>query len=544
VNETLVSGGGIYPFDWGIDAYGRENRLTYPGGAVVDYSPNALGQPTQVSGYASAVSYHPGGAVAGYTLANGVVHSVEQNLRGLPRQWRDSGVAHDRYEYDANANVTAIADLQEGVGGRTLGYDGLDRLTSAAGVWGAASYQYDTLDNLRSSSVGGRTLVHHLDEATQRLTALSGSRDLTLQYDANGNLTRRGAQTFEFDIGNRLRSAPGVAGYGYDGLGRRTRVAYADGTVRLQAYSRAGRLLLGEQGGQGQTRYIYLGSRLIAETNSQTGTRYSHTDVLGSPVAYSGAGGQVLQRTRYEPYGATAAGTEPQGIGFTGHVNDPDTGLVYMQQRYYDPLAGRFLSVDPVTTDAKTGGHFNRYVYAENNPYKYVDPDGRAIETGWDAANVFMGAMSFMGNMATGNYVGAVADAVGIAIDATATAVPGMPGGAATALRAARAAEKVSAAASKAVKATAPYKRPSGATTAAQRASVQGRPCVKCGATTETQVAGHKEALVKEHYETGGIDKQKMRSTDAVQPECPTCSAREGAEMSRYSQEMKKELAK
>ncbi len=49
-----------------------------------------------------------------------------------------------------------------------------------------------------------------------------------------------------------------------------------------------------------------------------------------------------------------------------------------MQQRYYDPVAGRFLSVDPVTTDAKTGDSFNRYVYAENNPYTFVDPDGRA----------------------------------------------------------------------------------------------------------------------------------------------------------------------
>jgi hypothetical protein len=48
-----------------------------------------------------------------------------------------------------------------------------------------------------------------------------------------------------------------------------------------------------------------------------------------------------------------------------------------MQQRYYDPIAGRFLSVDPVTTDAKTGDHFGRYVYAYNNPYKYVDPDGQ-----------------------------------------------------------------------------------------------------------------------------------------------------------------------
>jgi RHS repeat-associated protein len=38
---------------------------------------------------------------------------------------------------------------------------------------------------------------------------------------------------------------------------------------------------------------------------------------------------------------------------------------------------GRFLSIDPVVTDANTGGSFNRYAYASNSPYKYVDPDGR-----------------------------------------------------------------------------------------------------------------------------------------------------------------------
>ena len=48
-----------------------------------------------------------------------------------------------------------------------------------------------------------------------------------------------------------------------------------------------------------------------------------------------------------------------------------------MQQRYYDPIAGRFLSVDPVTTDTKTGDSFNRYLYGNNNPYSFVDPDGR-----------------------------------------------------------------------------------------------------------------------------------------------------------------------
>jgi len=46
-------------------------------------------------------------------------------------------------------------------------------------------------------------------------------------------------------------------------------------------------------------------------------------------------------------------------------------------QRYYDPGIGRFLSVDPVTANSGTGANFNRYWYANNNPYKFTDPDGR-----------------------------------------------------------------------------------------------------------------------------------------------------------------------
>lgn len=49
-----------------------------------------------------------------------------------------------------------------------------------------------------------------------------------------------------------------------------------------------------------------------------------------------------------------------------------------MQQRYYDPGIGRFLSVDPVTALSNPVGMFNRYKYAANNPYRFIDPDGRA----------------------------------------------------------------------------------------------------------------------------------------------------------------------
>jgi RHS repeat-associated protein len=48
----------------------------------------------------------------------------------------------------------------------------------------------------------------------------------------------------------------------------------------------------------------------------------------------------------------------------------------YMQRRYYDPIASRFLSMDPVSTDAGSGASFNRYAYVNNNPYKYTDPNG------------------------------------------------------------------------------------------------------------------------------------------------------------------------
>jgi RHS repeat-associated protein len=89
---------------------------------------------------------------------------------------------------------------------------------------------------------------------------------------------------------------------------------------------------------------------------------------------------------------------------------------------------------------------------------------------------------------------------------------------------------------------TVPYKRPSGATTKAQRQSVQGQPCVDCGQTTSRQFADHKKPLVKEYYETGTIDKEKMRSLDAVQPQCQSCSGKQGAELKSYSQDKKEEL--
>ncbi|MGS0998314.1 RHS repeat-associated core domain-containing protein [Rhodanobacter sp. UC4451_H18] len=58
-------------------------------------------------------------------------------------------------------------------------------------------------------------------------------------------------------------------------------------------------------------------------------------------------------------------------------MNDPDTGLVYMQARYYDPAVGRFLSVDPVGPSPGNTFNFTRYDYANANPINRTDPTGR-----------------------------------------------------------------------------------------------------------------------------------------------------------------------
>ncbi|WOS39488.1 RHS repeat-associated core domain-containing protein [Xanthomonas rydalmerensis] len=118
-------------------------------------------------------------------------------------------------------------------------------------------------------------------------------------------------------------------------------------------------------------------SLFVAFGVSAQTVRYIHTDGLGSVVLVTDKDRNVLERREYEPYGSVVSQPVMDGPGYTGHVMDAATGLTYMQQRYYDPAIGLFLSVDPVAPQKSDFRHFNRYVYAFGNPYLFSDPDGR-----------------------------------------------------------------------------------------------------------------------------------------------------------------------
>ena len=400
----------LRPYEWaigyGYDQNGNLAAQTYPTGLALTFAPNALGQATQVGTaptsttlgtYATGVSYHPNGAIKQFTYGNGIAHTMAQNARQLPAESVDgANVMNYSYRYDANANVDHIADHVTGTPTsqhRYMVYDGLDRLTRAGSAMFGGShwldYTYDAVDNIRSvTHIGVREHTYWYD-AKNHLTnvqAPGGVSVAGLGYDDQGNLNNKNGQSYTFDYGNRLRRVPGKERYRYDSLGRRSESISDDGSLHVFQYSQAGQPLFSSKvsaaGVQTTHENVYLSGSLIATidhnwpSNTVIATKYQHTDALGSPVAVTNTSGTVIERTNYEPYGSPINKTV-DGIGYTGHVMDGATGLTYMQQRYYDPTLGRFLSIDPISSSSETGDGFNRYWYSNNSPYTFVDPDGR-----------------------------------------------------------------------------------------------------------------------------------------------------------------------
>jgi RHS repeat-associated protein len=106
---------------------------------------------------------------------------------------------------------------------------------------------------------------------------------------------------------------------------------------------------------------------------------YIHSNGQGTPVAASDELGNLEWRAEYYPFGGEYSQTEirrENNIGYSGKALDEEIGLIYFGARYYDPQVGRFTSIDPAKVTAQNYYSFNRYSYVNNNPYKYVDPNG------------------------------------------------------------------------------------------------------------------------------------------------------------------------
>jgi RHS repeat-associated protein len=143
------------------------------------------------------------------------------------------------------------------------------------------------------------------------------------------------------------------------------------------------------------TNYIWLGDTLLATIDQKlynsaaTGspiTRYIHPDHLGSTNAVTDQNGNLVQLLDYYPYGATrvASTTYPtnEKRQYIGQYSDTNTGLSYLNARYYNSQQGQFVSQDPTFWSSKQNlkdpQSFNAYSYAEDNPVTLKDPLGLA----------------------------------------------------------------------------------------------------------------------------------------------------------------------
>ena len=192
-----------------------------------------------------------------------------------------------------------------------------------------------------------------------------------LQWKRGRQLEQFGSASFTYDAGGvrQSKTANGVTTSYFTEGNRIHKEERSDGKTLIYAYDESGIASI-----------TYNGTLYYVQKNFQ-----------GDIVALVNQSGDVVAKYVYDAWGngkvCNASGTENTSSSFIGNINpfryrgyyyDVETGLYYLQTRYYDPQAGRFLSPDSVDYIAPDLiGGLNLYAYCNNNPVMYSDPTGQ-----------------------------------------------------------------------------------------------------------------------------------------------------------------------
>ncbi|TGK07513.1 type IV secretion protein Rhs [Leptospira semungkisensis] len=164
-------------------------------------------------------------------LGNGVKTDItfdplQQRLVGL-KTGIDSSVYQDnQYSYDASGNYQAIADKKNPVRNQNFMYDTIDRLSSAAGVYGSETYQYS--DSGKLLQKGNITYTYGDPSHKNAVTQVNNNGTIyTYAYDASGNVVNRNGNAFSYNPFQKLKSMQTDGGdtvtFDYDFTGTRIR---------------------------------------------------------------------------------------------------------------------------------------------------------------------------------------------------------------------------------------------------------------------------------------------------------------------------------
>jgi RHS repeat-associated protein len=345
------------------------------------------------------------------------------------------------YQWDNAGNLTQRQDVSQALT-ETFTLDALDRIQSSTlNGAGTLAVAYDASGNITGrSDVGGYT---YGDPAHPHAVTAAGSHTYT--YDANGNqVTRDGASQAWASFNLPVLLAQPIGGttyqsqfsYGPDHQRWKQVATYSNGT---ETTLYVGGLLEKESStSTGRTYWRHYvatpsGVTIVVSRNSDgsTTTSYLLTDHLGSSDAVLDAAGNVVARESFTAFGARRGGDWSSGStpgwagiantsrhGYTGHEHLDNLALIHMNGRVYDPLAGRFMSVDPVVGDLGDSQALNPYAYVGNRPLTFTDPSGYDVVCGGACVAVAVSVVNTLGNFIMGDSKRYVPPA---------TALPGRP---------------------------------------------------------------------------------------------------------------------
>jgi RHS repeat-associated protein len=378
---------GTSSVQYAYDPVGNRSSLTYPDKSALTFAYDADNRLSGVTDWLArntSYAYDPASNLTGIAFPNTATsalnYDASNRLTGISDSANSVAYRVLAYALDGVGNRAAVID---GGAATNYTYDAVNELLTAQSGAGASSWTYDPVGNRTQQVAPSGTTKYTYDAENRMLTA--GSTKFT--YDHNGNrLTQSGTSgktTYAYDANNRLLSAAaptGTSSFSYDGDGNRITQTTPAGTYSYANDTANGLpVVLNEQGPDGAIDYAYgLG---LTESSSSAFNYFYNLDGLGSVSNLTNSAGTVQETYSYDAWGNALTATGDVGtqnkFRFTGQALDPASGLYFLRARYYDQSSGRLLSKDPFSGFAGFPLTTHRYIYAGNNPVKFVDPTGQ-----------------------------------------------------------------------------------------------------------------------------------------------------------------------
>jgi RHS repeat-associated protein len=380
------------------DSAGRIRDLHYPkpgdpDGEHVTYNYDPAGRLTAVGAYLTNIQHDAAGHTISQMYGNGL---VEQFTYDPDRQWLDShalvggpkgnqGIYAATYTHDLAAHITDLrtSNAQRSLNSsvtETFAYDDLGRLVTHTSSDRPSlipeRYEYDALGRMTRAPKAG---VYHYDDPAHLHAVTSSSAGHQRTYDAAGNLKNLSDPSGRsLNISWTPSGMPQTIANGHG----QTAMAYgADGGRVKQSRGGATTYYFDrylEQDNTGLTRYYWAGDQLIARRDPNGAVFYPAQDHLHSTRVVTDDAGAVTARYNYEPYGAEKPSNQVDDTKnrWQGQRPDADSGLVYMNARYYDPELGLFTAADSIIPNSYRPQSLNRYSFNEGDPVNRYDPSG------------------------------------------------------------------------------------------------------------------------------------------------------------------------